>query len=491
MIRFIFTYTVFIFILTVFPVLRIFILTILFVFILIIFCAHNLNATSLLHIFSQTIFAAFLAIFSVSVSNFIWNNKQSLVPKEWSYTLSWTIISWLKWNEYVLESSFGEILLRQSPESYRYWENLLVSWYLSPVDRSRQRWLFVKNLSIPGVLSWDFDYDMWLWTKWYIWDFYYKNGLSLDKQSESGVQSNNISIFLHTRQKIKKRITSLYSDRSHQALLNWMLIWDISNMSKIDYQNFIDSSLVHLVAVSGGNIIILVIFLFYWLFFLPYKFRIVAILPCIILYGLLVWIDSSVFRAMIMWSLTLFALLFWRSSNTLRLMSLAWIVLLLIRPYALVYDLWFLLSFFALWWILYFQDITKPLMSWLPKLANTFFSEYVLSSIWASLWVLPILLFFIWSTNLVWFVANIFILPIVPLVMYGGVFTLAVWHSWLWWYAISFIEQLLNFIYWSSDFFAAHWVYLSSTSQSTRFVLFFLLCAAYVLIYKFFVFLRN
>ncbi|MBU0627382.1 ComEC/Rec2 family competence protein [Patescibacteria group bacterium] len=40
-----------------------------------------------------------------------------------------------------------------------------------------------------------------------------------------------------------------------------MLIGDRSEIPPDDYQTFVDSGLVHLIAVSGGNIIMIVVFL--------------------------------------------------------------------------------------------------------------------------------------------------------------------------------------------------------------------------------------
>ena len=79
-----------------------------------------------------------------------------------------------------------------------------------------------------------------------------------------------------------------------------MFIGDKSVFSQANYQALIDSGLVHLVAVSGGNIVMLVTFLTAILFRIPFYPRSVAILLAIIGYGLLCGMDSSVFRAVIM-----------------------------------------------------------------------------------------------------------------------------------------------------------------------------------------------
>ena len=201
----------------------------------------------------------------------------------------------------------------------------------------------------------------------------------------------------------------------------------------------------------------LVIMLHYLLFFLPYKFRIWIISLSIIAYALLVGLDASVFRAMLMGVLTLLALLFWRSNYMTRSVTLAWLVLLALKPYSLVYDLWFLLSFWALFGIIVFQKLISPyIINW-KKRARSLFSEYLLANIWATLWVLPILVFFIGSINMLWCIANFFVLPIVPFVMYLWAISLVFQNTIL----IALVETLLGYIISVSHLVWVYGVYLN------------------------------
>jgi predicted membrane metal-binding protein len=60
---------------------------------------------------------------------------------------------------------------------------------------------------------------------------------------------------------------------------------------------------VHILAVSGGNIAMLVSFLMLILFWLPYYARIGVISMMVIVYGMICGGDSSVVRAVIMASI--------------------------------------------------------------------------------------------------------------------------------------------------------------------------------------------
>lgn len=118
-----------------------------------------------------------------------------------------------------------------------------------------------------------------------------------------------------------------------------MLIGDRSLFTSEDYTSFIESGLVHLVAVSGGNIAIMVALASLLLFRVPFTLRTVLLVLVVIAYAYLVGSDSSVIRATIMALLTLAALLPGRQISIWRLLAYAWVLMLLWNPYYLFYDL--------------------------------------------------------------------------------------------------------------------------------------------------------
>lgn len=450
------------------------------------------------------VIVAWVATYSTNIRN---TTFTSTALESWSQALSGTIVQWLKNNDYVLDTIFGEILLRKSEEQYQYWQRILISGYFSKIDIDRQWWLFVKNLSIPSFLLWEFDYNMRLWTKWYVGDLYSSNGIILPKITKTewvlkdwgGIQIfttylNNINMRLfEVRQTIKDRVTALYSSSLDQSLLLGMLTWDISRMTKSEYQLFVDANLVHLVAVSGGNLIMLVIFLNIFFFWLPYKVRMLFILLWLAGYVLLVWSDTSVLRAFVMWGLALAALLLGRISSVWRLLMFAWIILLCINPYALFYDLWFILSFSALSGILLFQKFIHTLINFdiFSQKTQKFLDEYLIVNLWASLWVFPFLIFFVWSMNILWFIGNIFVLPLVPLVMVFWWLSLMldIWFLSKW--LIYWTELLLLFITKVAEFSRDLWLYLSS-EWSAKLLFFVFIFSLYFFVYYYFThFLNN
>lgn len=121
----------------------------------------------------------------------------------------------------------------------------------------------------------------------------------------------------------------------------------------------------------------------------------------VIFYTLFCGLDSSVVRAMCMSLLTFLALWFWRKSDSLRVLALSCVFMLCINPYALLYDLWFSLSFMAVLGMLlvlrYWHSYTRVHeISWLTRV----FAWYALPGLWVNLGVLPLLILQNGSFNL-------------------------------------------------------------------------------------------
>ncbi|USN56531.1 MAG: ComEC/Rec2 family competence protein [Candidatus Peribacteria bacterium] len=204
-----------------------------------------------------------------------------------------------------------------------------------------------------------------------------------------------------------------------------MLIGDRSGFDDATYQTFIDSGLVHIVAVSGGNLVMIMVFLGLILIRVPLRIRTVIMAGAIISYALIVGMDSSIFRAVIMALLTMGALLSGRIANIRRLMAIAALLMLWRNPYFLRQDIGFIFSFAALIGIILIRPrIAKSTtqtrrLVWRQRLPHLVWADYILPTLGASLAVMPFLLLFTDSRNILSLLANLLVLPIVPLVMIG------------------------------------------------------------------------
>jgi competence protein ComEC len=136
-----------------------------------------------------------------------------------------------------------------------------------------------------------------------------------------------------------------------------LLIGDKSLIPTEQYDTFVDSGLVHIIAVSGGNIAMVVILLSFLLKWVPLYVRNGLIILMIIFYAAICGGDSSVIRAAIMGCLTLIAIFRGREISIRRAMKYALVGILIFNPFALVYDVGLLLSFSAIVGIVLFQGL--------------------------------------------------------------------------------------------------------------------------------------
>ena len=181
-------------------------------------------------------------------------------------------------------------------------------------------------------------------------------------------------------------------------------------------EDFRRSGIIHIVVLSGYNIMLVVAFVMYILsFFLRERLRLMFGLLAIVSFALIVGLSATVVRASIMAALLLVAQTFRRSYDVLRALLLAGLAMLVINPYLLIYDIGFQLSFMA----------TLGLIAALPFFsANdqpevlTSIKGYLVATIATQIAVLPLLIYHIGEVSIVSVIVNVLVLPMVPLAMF-------------------------------------------------------------------------
>ena len=409
------------------------------------------------------------------------------------YIWTWKMVDTYSFGKYIFHNFSWEKYILNTEKRYKIWDELRLVWYVKDVN------LLGLNNNFSWLWNRSFDYDKRLIMKGYRGNIYEQNWIVLESRSRLQTSSTRpewqIGLIQKMKRSLQSQIISTYGEGRNAWLILWMLIGDKSQIPKSDYQNFIDSWLVHLIAVSGWNIIMLTIFLWFVLFFLPFYFRNFVILLSIILYSLVCWMDSSVMRAVIFGWLGMMALFVGREINFRRSVYIVFVLMLLFNPYFLLYDLWFLLSFGAIIGIRIFnwnKDIeekkeipaaklnagmtagksewqsSSEQQTYFVRKLTTVYKSYIKPSIWANLWIFPVIIFFMWKINLIWFVTNLFVLPIVPFVMIYGF--ISIFLYWLWPRSgfIYIQELLINYIYRVSEIGSDYWIYLLVTDYKIK-----------------------
>ena len=405
---------------------------------------------------------------ATNTKTFIWTGTITDLSNKWKYVFV------AQDNEYLLYSK----------KEYQIGNQLrLVGKFTPPAPSKIEEWWFWKiapsTFKIP-LFSWSFDYPKRLKMKWRKGTIYETNSLQLKAWS---LKLEAVWVIKSMKKSIQEKVIQAYGKNKISWLLLGMLIGDKSQIPESEYQFFINSGLVHLIAVSGGNILMIVVFLQCVLFFLPFYIRLGLILFTIIGYSLICGMDSSVFRAVLMWGMNMLALFRWREIPIWRLLSMSCIIMLMINPYFLAYDVGFLLSYGALIGLIYFADETtkkedkkektinppsasadtSPFLKGGQRVVTYIYKNYLSPSIGASIGIFPIIIFFMGKINLLGIVGNLFVLPIVPFVMIYGFISVRIYQL-LGWQRLLWIEKILiQYIYKISELLSAFGLYISVT----------------------------
>jgi competence protein ComEC len=188
-------------------------------------------------------------------------------------------------------------------------------------------------------------------------------------------------------------------------------------------------------------------------FFVKARLRLVFGLAAIISFALIVGLSATVVRASIMAALLLVAQTFGRTYDVLRSLFVAGLVMIVINPDLLLFDIGFQLSFMA----------TLGLIAALPWLDGGEQPElllnvrgYVVATIATQIAVLPLLIYQIGQVSVVSVPVNVLVLPAVPFAMLGSFLAAVVNIVWptgglLLGYGS---QLLLEYIMWVASWFA-------------------------------------
>lgn len=176
------------------------------------------------------------------------------------------------------------------------------------------------------------------------------------------------------------------------------------------------SGLIHIVVLSGYNIMLIVTFMMVLLRPLRTGFlKLTLSLLAIGAFAVMVGLSATVLRASFMAAILIIATAYHRQYLILRVLLFTATIMICINPWLLVYDIGFQLSFMATLGLVLIAPQLERVCAWLPEgygLRSFFFA-----TIATQIAVLPILLYQIGEVSLIAVVANVLVLPLVPIVM--------------------------------------------------------------------------
>jgi len=239
------------------------------------------------------------------------------------------------------------------------------------------------------------------------------------------IKSSGLSPF-YIASKVKGKIFKMIDDSmtGEQAnILKALIIGARDEINDKTEQLFINSGIIHILAVSGLHVGY-VTFAFWILFgFLrfPYKTRTILTILALIFYAMMVDMKPSVTRAVIMASIILIGRAWEKKVNVYNSLAAAAFIQTLYSPF-LLFDIGFQLSFSAVFSIVYFNkrittllpEKIKPLTLKISIFRNIY--QLFLISFSALIGTLPLTAYYFHRVSLISLIANLFAIPLVGII---------------------------------------------------------------------------
>jgi len=242
--------------------------------------------------------------------------------------------------------------------------------------------------------------------------------------------SSFYNLILSARDKMKNFLSEIVPEPA-VGLLNGFLFGGYGNLSVDLEEKIRKTGLSHLVAVSGFHLSVIakLISSFFALLslsgFLSFLFSILFLLIFMMMAGF----TASVLRAGLMSGLLLFSQLNFRLYHPVNALLFAALIMVIINPLVLFYDFGFQLSFLATLGIIYFSPILKEKSFWQKDFFRDrgfIIKETVIASFSSLVFVAPWLIYKTQVFSLVTPLSNFLITPMVPYIMFGGLFLIIV-----------------------------------------------------------------
>ena len=226
---------------------------------------------------------------------------------------------------------------------------------------------------------------------------------------------------------ILNRIDSTYPNQVGEFLKGILIGYTDTLPSDIK-ESFKKTGVSHVLAVSGYNMAIIVMLVYQQLINrqISRKISFWITIITMIIFTLLTGAEASIMRAGIFAMLILSAEQLQRYVGGMRPLILCATILVFINPLYIAYDIGFQLSFLAVIGLIIYGQVFKtytegiPSLGILPMIGETFFAQIL---------VLPILIYYFGEVSIISILANILIVPIIPLAMAWGSIT-SLFLSW-------------------------------------------------------------
>lgn len=205
----------------------------------------------------------------------------------------------------------------------------------------------------------------------------------------------------------------------YSGLVNGILIGEKSGLNKDLKDSMARIGVIHIAVLSGFNIMVVAMSLFYLCSKFSWKFAGVVSVLSIIMIVLMSGAEPPAIRAGLLGLIVLLGkIIVHRQMHVGRALLLIASVIVFFNPYSLLYDISFQLSFLATLGLVYVSPIISNNLKFITEKFGL--REIISATIGAQIAVTPLLLHTTGIFSIVSLPANILVLPVVPLLMLSG-----------------------------------------------------------------------
>jgi competence protein ComEC len=240
------------------------------------------------------------------------------------------------------------------------------------------------------------------------------------QKKESGLKTSAAN----WRRKISAALKKHHFEQDELSLVQALLLGQKQDISAQTYNNFAAAGAIHILAVSGLHVGIIMLML-HWLFkpltgLKNGKF-LKTFLVILFLWGfaVLAGLSPSVVRAVTMFSFLAVSLEIKRRTGTLNSIFLSLLLLLLVKP-GWIFEVGFQLSYLAVLSIVLFQPLLNKLYTPANRILK-YFWDLLSVTLAAQLGVLPLSLYYFHQFPGLFFLTNLLILPFLGVILIMGV----------------------------------------------------------------------
>ena len=239
------------------------------------------------------------------------------------------------------------------------------------------------------------------------------------------IKEKNIKYFFiilyKVKNKIIKNINNKFPEETRGVVLG-ILLGDKSSIEEDVRQNFADSSLSHILAVSGTHISYVVICISVLFKKLKLNKNIRKVLTSLVLFMYLYLVDFSVSatRAVIMSTIVIMQMLFYRKQDTITTIAFSSIIILINNPYSIL-NIGFLLSYGGtIGIILFVNRISIESKEDFFQRFKSYLKDICIVTISAQTIIMPIIIYYFNTISFTFIISNIIASLIIgPIIMIG------------------------------------------------------------------------